>query len=64
MSQIFDQIVTWKICQKYFSDPIILPSGNNICENHLIKTKTNNNDNESIYKYDICFNDQQMPEDK
>ena len=60
MSQIFDQLVTCKICKKYFSNPILLPCGNNICENHLT---TYNNDNESIYKCDICFKDHQLPEE-
>lgn len=30
-----DEILTCKICLKYFSEPITLPCGNNICKKHI-----------------------------
>ena len=51
-SNSFNYLVC-KVCSKYYLNPVILPCGNNVCEEHVSKKLGENNS--KIYKCDICF---------
>ena len=43
-NQHFNELLTCKICKKFYLNPVILPCRNNICEEHvnqkILKNKT------------------------
>jgi hypothetical protein len=47
-----NKILTCEICQKYYLNPVLLPCGNNLCNEH-VKQKIEENDS-NIYKCDFC----------
>ena len=49
-----------QVCSKYYLNPIILPCGNNICEEHVEKKLKSNSS--KIYKCDICFKEHETSE--
>lgn len=51
------ELFTCKFCKKYFTNPVILPCGQNICEVHVIQ-----NDNSNIFKCDCQHDHHKIPE--
>ena len=49
-----------QVCSKYYLNPVILPCGNNICEEHVNQKLEKNNS--KIYECDFCFIDHETPE--
>ena len=52
--------LTCKICQKYYLNPVILPCGNNICQEHVEKKIKENNS--QFYECDFCRESHEVPE--
>jgi hypothetical protein len=59
-SQNLNELLTCKVCRKYFLNPLILPCGNHICEMDVNKKLTEKST--QIYKCDFCFKDHEAPE--
>ena len=47
-------IVTCNICKKYLKNPVLLPCGETICNQHVDLKKSENAENYSVYKCQIC----------
>jgi hypothetical protein len=56
----FNEVLTCKICQKYYLNPILLPCRNNICEEHI--NKQTKDINAQSYKCELCSQDHEIPE--
>jgi hypothetical protein len=54
------EFLTCKFCDKYFLDPVLLPCGNNLRNEH-VKQKIEENDS-LIYKCDFCNGNHEVPE--
>ena len=61
-NQNINELLTCKICKKYYINPIILPCSNNICEEH-VNQKILKDNNSKIYKCDFCFKEHNVPEE-
>jgi hypothetical protein len=59
--QNFDELLTCKKCKMYYSHPVILPCGNNICEEHINQAIRDNNS--QSFKCFFCFKDHKAPEE-
>ena len=48
------QILTCKICSKFFKDPVLLPCGQTVCKEHVELKKCNNGSECLSYKCQVC----------
>ena len=49
-----NEIFTCKVCKKYLKNPVMLPCGEAICNQHVDLETPENEINYSIYKCQIC----------
>jgi hypothetical protein len=60
-NQNLSEYFTCEICNKYYLNPIILPCGDNVCEEH-VKQKTKITDNqEKEYQCELCQSKHKLP---
>jgi hypothetical protein len=61
-NQYLSDYLTCKFCQKYFLTPVILPCGNNVCQEHVNQNiKINENTKKKEYECNLCQNNHKIP---